>query len=62
MMRSSFLCRGFSRSQSRRFALRFRPSHSSPVPSGRPASGSAELVDAGVLAAEFGFLIRNSIS
>jgi len=55
IMRSSFRCRGFNRSQSRRFALRFRPSHSSPVPAGRPASGSAEVV-----AAVFGFLIRNN--
>ena len=53
--RSSFRCRGFSRSQSRRFALRFRPNHSSPVPAGRPASGSVEVV-----AAAFGFLIRNN--
>jgi len=56
IMRSSFLCRGFSRSHSRRFALRFRPSHSSPVPAGLPVSGSAEVV-----AVVFGFLIRNSI-
>jgi hypothetical protein len=54
--RSSFRCRGFSRSQSRCFVLLFRPSHSSPVPAGRPASGSAEVV-----AVVFGFLIRNSI-
>jgi len=53
--RSSFRCRGFNRSQSRRFALRFRPSHSSPVPAGRPASGSVEVV-----AVAFGFLIRNN--
>src|SRR5216684_1319385 len=33
--------RGFNRSQSRRLLLRFRPSHSSPVPAGRPVSGSA---------------------
>src|ERR1700682_598462 len=33
--------RGFNRSQSRRLLLRFRPSHSSPVPAGRPRSGSA---------------------
>jgi hypothetical protein len=55
IIRSSFRCRGFNRSQSRRFALRFRPSHSSPVPAGRPVSGSAEVV-----AAAFGFFIRNS--
>jgi len=55
--RSSFRCRGFNRSQSRRFALRLRPSHSSPVPAGRPASGSAEVV-----AVVFGFLTRNNIS
>lgn len=59
--RSSFRCRGFSRSQSRRFALRFRPSHSSPVPAGRPASGSAELPAAVVPAVAFGFRIRNNI-
>ena len=59
--RSSFRCRGFNRSQSRRFALRFRPSHSSPVPAGRPASGSVELPAAVVPAVAFGFLIRNSI-
>src|SRR6266851_4944597 len=33
--------RGFKRSQSRRLLLRFCPSHSSPVPAGRPVSGSA---------------------
>src|ERR1700736_4701066 len=33
--------RGFNRSHSRRLLLRFRPSHSSPVPAGRPVSGSA---------------------
>ena len=59
--RSSFRCRGFSRSQSRRFALRFRPSHSSPVPAGRPASGSVELPAAVVPAVALGFLVRNSI-
>ena len=59
--RSSFLCRGFNRSQSRRFALRFRPSHSSPVPAGRPASGSIELPAAVVPVVAFGFLVRNSI-
>ena len=32
---------GLSRSQSRRFVLRFCPSHSSPLPAGRPVSGSA---------------------
>jgi hypothetical protein len=32
---------GLSRSQSRRLELRFRPSHSSPLPAGRPVSGSA---------------------
>src|SRR6266481_3902529 len=32
--------RGFNRSHSRRLLLRFRPSHSSPVPAGRPVSGS----------------------
>jgi len=59
--RSSFRCRGFNRSQSLRFALRFRPSHSSPVPAGRPASGSVELPAAVVPAVIFGFLVRNSI-
>ncbi len=39
--RICFRLRGLSRSHSRRFALRFRPSHSSPVAAGRPASGSA---------------------
>src|SRR6266705_2276558 len=33
--------RGFNRSQSRLLLLRFRPSHSSTVPAGRPVSGSA---------------------
>jgi hypothetical protein len=33
--------RGFNCSHSLRFALRLRPSHCSPVPAGRPASGSA---------------------
>ena len=56
IIRSSFRCRGFNRSQSRRLALRFRPSHSSPVPAGRPVSGSAEVV-----AVVFGFFIRNNI-
>src|SRR5215471_21843930 len=42
---------GLSRSQSRRLELRFRPSHSSPVPAGRPVSGS---VAGGVV----GFLVR----
>jgi len=32
---------GFNCSHSLRFALRLRPSHCSPVPAGRPASGSA---------------------
>src|SRR6266404_5235059 len=41
IMRSCLLLRGFNRSQSRRSLLRFRPSHSSPVPAGLPASGSA---------------------
>src|SRR6266478_5230478 len=39
--RICLLLRGFNRSQSRRLLLRFRPSHSSPVPAGRPVSGSA---------------------
>src|SRR6266403_1687178 len=38
--RICLLLRGFNRSQSRRLLLRFRPSHSSPVPAGRPFSGS----------------------
>ena len=62
IMRSSFRCRGFSRSQSRRFALRFRPSHSSPVLAGLAASGSAGLLAAEVAAAACGFFIRNNIS
>src|SRR6266851_8719126 len=41
MMRTCPRLRGFNRSQSRRLLLRFRPSHSSPVPAGRPVSGSA---------------------
>jgi len=44
--------RGFSLSHSRRFPLRFLPSHSSPVPAGRPASGSA-------IGDVFGILARN---
>src|SRR5467141_2699370 len=39
--RICLLLRGFNCSQSRRLLLRFRPSHSSPVPAGRPVSGSA---------------------
>src|SRR5216684_4941962 len=39
-MRICLRLRGFNRSQSRRLLLRFRPSHSSPVPAGRPFSGS----------------------
>src|SRR6266550_5900959 len=41
IMRICLRLRGFNRSQSRRLLLRFRPSHSSPVPAGRPVSGSA---------------------
>ena len=41
IMRICLLLRGFNRSQSWRLLLRFRPSHSSPVPAGRPVCGSA---------------------
>jgi len=56
IIRNSLRCRGFNRSQSRRLALRLRPSHSSPVPAGLPVSGSAEVV-----AVVLGFRIRNNI-
>jgi hypothetical protein len=44
MIRICLRLRGFSRSHSRRFALRLCPSHCSPVPAGRPVSGSATCV------------------